>query len=775
MSTERYSDLQPNLSPSPENLLVREENFISLRWKLLVPVFAVLLALAMIITYFVTSALTISGQTTQVSQLQLALQGTQSGMVERYQTLANEATRIAYLEGLSPAVATGDGVALRRLLEPELIAAGLDSVLVVNNDGQEVFGLRRDMANGDLSFATSVGSDLSVEPVVRAYLLEARPGAAQLMRSPTGFQVFVAQPILQDDMLRGQVLVGQGLTQVLADVRGSGLSQVALFDGAGGLLQTTYADPTGEMTSPLSLTPEQARQALNGAGTVPVAALQVRGYPYQVAYLPFVLGQDVLGVSGVYVPASVPYAVNLGRQLLSLSMAALAALVVIVAYVGVSRAVLRMEQVSGTARALATGDMGARTRMAAVDEIGEMGRSLDVYADLAQQRHDSLRTMLRRQRRENARLTAVFESMPDGIIVQDLDGRVLLMNEQARLLLGSQREFRRNFSRLTAVVTDVLGPALAPGIYAMGEPQRIPLAEKVLSAQAAAILTISDRRVGTVIVLRDITTQVKQEQAREDLLHTLAHDVQEPLMELAVLRSPVDLDPPMQRFAYEVMRNAVRLQRLILQIQDLSDLGPEQLEVGQQPVAVGALLGDLAAEWRSAAQAADLSLQVERLTIEMYVLGDERRLRWALGNLLDNAVKYTLPGGTIMLAAYRHSEGTGVIRVQDTGVGISPTDRAHIFTRFYRGTPRQPGGMILRVPGMGQGLFIARRVIEAHGGTLSVDSDGTTGVQATCVLPLTAPVAMTMPPVAVGADFSAARGGHEPAVLTGSRRNEPPA
>src|SRR6185369_8855767 len=110
------------------------------------------------------------------------------------------------------------------------------------------------------------------------------------------------------------------------------------------------------------------------------------------------------------------------------------------------------------------------------------------YADHVQIEHDSLREGLRRQRREIAHLTSVLESLPDGIVVQDLDGRVALMNDKAKELLGSQRVFRSApFQELTALVTDILGPALAPGLYSLGRPQQIELEGRMVSAQAAAI------------------------------------------------------------------------------------------------------------------------------------------------------------------------------------------------------------------------------------------------------------------------------------------------
>ncbi len=82
--------------------------------------------------------------------------------------------------------------------------------------------------------------------------------------------------------------------------------------------------------------------------------------------------------------------------------------------------------------------------------------------------------------------------------------------------------------------------------------------------------------------------------------------------------------------------------------------------------------------------------------------------------------------------------------VQDTGVGVGPDDLPHLFTRFYRGTPVLPDRSVLRAPGMGQGLFIAKRVVEAHGGGIRLESRLGRGTRVVCALPLTSPVTMAV-------------------------------
>ncbi len=745
MTEDRFTALEKKLRDRQPEPSTGAAGFVSLRWRLITPLFALLLAAAMIVTYLVSGSLTGAGQVTEMSRIGLAARSAQDGMQRLYERLVNERTRITFTEGVVDAVLDGDEQTLGRILEAEAIAADLDGLLVLDADGVEVLHLRRSAQGGGSPFTATSGIDRAGQALTQAVSPGQFTPAAGLLSTPEGFMIYVAGSLSgPDGELIGQVWTGLRLERALESLRGSSLAQVALFDVNGQLMQTTFR-ANGDVYRSLVLSPEQVQQTLTAVGELPVQMLTIGEYPFQAVAMHFSPGgNSPLGVLMVYLPSSVSYAAGLSGQLLSLLMASLAAMVVVAGYAGVGWMLVRVGRVSATMQSLAAGDIGARTRMRATDEIGQLGQHLDVYVDRMQQRQDALRNMLRRQRRENARLTFIFESMPDGIVVQDLDGRVLLMNEKARDLIGSQRAFRSGrLSELTAAVTDVLGPALAPGIYALGAPQRVPLDGRVLSAQAAVITTVSGRQMGTVLVIRDITQQVQQEQAREALLLELSRDVQEPLLELVAMRSPADADPPLQRFAYEVMRNTIRLQRIVTQLRDLADLGPDQLDAAQFPLPVEGLLNDLAVEWGPAAQAFDLTLAVMVLQRDMHVLGDERRLRWALGNLLDNALKYSLPDGKVTLIARRKGERAELI-VQDTGVGIGARDRPHLFTRFFRGTPLGPDGAVLRVPGMGQGLFIARRVIEAHGGDITVESRQGKGTGVICRLPLTSPVMMSL-------------------------------
>ncbi|MCZ7544069.1 MAG: ATP-binding protein [Anaerolineae bacterium] len=118
------------------------------------------------------------------------------------------------------------------------------------------------------------------------------------------------------------------------------------------------------------------------------------------------------------------------------------------------------------------------------------------------------------------------------------------------------------------------------------------------------------------------------------------------------------------------------------------------------------------------------------------VFGDEARLKWAIGHLIDNAIKYTLPGGEIVVRCGHLRDGRAALEVSDTGVGIQPKDLPHVFERFYRGEARTPDGRLIDPRGLGQGLYVAKSVVEAHEGYITVASRAGAGTTFTVALPV---------------------------------------
>lgn len=733
---EQHPD-SPQENPPPQ------PTFISLRWRLLLPLAAVVTIVAMVGAYVLAGNL---AGGIRVSEDNLLLQGSlavSGRAVSLFDEQRAEARRAAFTVGVAPAIRAGQSTSLHAMLEDMARAANLDSIIVTDAQGIEVTGLLRAVTSTFTDYAVSTGTDLSDQPIVQDVLLSDVIGATGLLRTPEGLLLYTGVPVELDGERVGALLVGLHMERVLQALRSSAVAEVMLYDASGTLLQSTMP-LDAEALAVLALDRGVLNQTLSTVGQVTVApSREVNGVPYRIAYAPFQYGENVLGVTATLLTDTVPFATAIGRQLTALLAAALVGAVVVGLFVGLSYVLVRMRRVTAVVEALAIGQGYARTGMQATDEIGQMGQALDRYADTVQQHRDRLRNMLRRQRRETAYLVSVLESMPDGVIVQDMEGRAILMNETARVLLGPERTPHGLLQGLP-VGAGQMGQVLAPGFYALGDPQRIDLDGRVISAQAAAVATASDVRLGTVVVLRDITQHVREEQARDLLLDRLAQDIQQPLGTLSRTGagSPNML---VNAFAREVGRYSAALQKMIVEMRELTAYNEQQARRAQRPLRVETLIWALYNDWRQIAQAAGLGLNVIIEAKGLYVLGDEGRLRWALGNVVDNAVKYTPSGGVMTLEIKGEHEGMAFLRVRDSGVGILREELDHIFTRFYRGTPTMDDGQVIRVPGMGQGLSIAKQIFEAHAGRIHIKSKPGVGTAVYIGLPLTAPVSYELP------------------------------
>lgn len=716
--------------------------FLSWRWQIVLPLFVLLLLIGMVGSYWLTTRLAGGVSISQDNVLIESLRGVISQSNEFYERQTQEALRIAYTLGVAEAVQQDEARVLQQSIEALARASDLDSVILTNSDGVEVLGIQRVLIDDIDDYAVNSSTVMSGEILVQAALNGIR-GESALVQTPEGWLLFVSVPLLQDDAVIGTVLVGRQFTDVLADLHASNVTEVVAYQTDGQLLESTFtlddavlADlrvPRNALDQSLDLTYRD----------VTVQSLQIATVPYRVAYYPFVYGGNLLGVFAVLLPDSVPFATEMGRQLTGLMVSGLVGSTLIVVFFGVSRMTGRLERLRSTTDKLAEGDYSQRTGMRPADEVGAVGASVDRFAQRVQHEQDALHVALRRQRRELSHLMAVLESLPGGVVIQDMTGRVLLMSQPARDLLG---DVDTNGLFGTGDVKQPLGSPIVPGVYALGNPDRITVGEKVIEALVGLIVTANNERIGTVAVLHDITDAVQKEQQRARLLEQVESQAQMPPLPYAESGSPL------AAFVRQITGRAVTLQKLIVEMRELTDLELHSLEHTQKPLDAETLVWTVANEWRQIAQAAGLQLHVAVEKHGVVILGDEKRLRWAMGNIIDNAVKYTPSGGAVSLEINKVADGQVHFRVRDNGTGIKPDELPNVFTPFYRGNPTLSDGKIMRIPGLGQGLHTAKLIIDNHGGYIKVKSRAGVGTAVYFSLPVTAATPLHMPKqtVAVG-------------------------
>ncbi len=340
-------------------------------------------------------------------------------------------------------------------------------------------------------------------------------------------------------------------------------------------------------------------------------------------------------------------------------------------------------------------------------------------------------------------LSAVVTSIGDAVIATDDRGAVLFMNSVAETLCGWRASeaagrplaevFRIVNEHTRAMVESPADRVLAEGVVVGLANHTILIArdgtERPIDDSGAPIRGIDGRVAGVVLVFRDVTerreaeARVAEEIRRKDeFLAMLAHELRNPLSAITnavqILLHPEAVDSHL--WSREVIdRQARQLTRLVDDLLDVSRISRGKIQLRSQRV-------DMAVIVRSAAQVVRPLVDERRhefhLTIEpdsIEVAADPVRLEQILVNLLNNAAKYTEPGGRIAVAATVDGPHA-VLRVADTGIGIAPEMLPRVFELFTQGEralARSEGGL-------GIGLSMVQKLVELHGGRVEVQSDG---------------------------------------------------
>jgi two-component system sensor histidine kinase BaeS len=302
------------------------------------------------------------------------------------------------------------------------------------------------------------------------------------------------------------------------------------------------------------------------------------------------------------------------------------------------------------------------------------------------------------------------------------------------------------FPRTRAFIVWVLAGGLVVGVgigwfFALGLERPLKQATRAISQMAGGetLSALPEQGPEEVrLLLRAFNTLQEQlqsmEKARRRLLANLVHELGRPLGALLsaiqALAGGADEDPDLrQELLKGIGAEVQRMQRLLDDLTHLYDqtLGPLELE--PRPTALYPWLVQVFGPWREAAQDKEILWQADLPTDLPTLVIDPDRLAQAVGNVVSNAIKYTLPGGEVAVGA-GIKDGEVWIRVRDSGPGIPPEEQGLIFTPFYRGTAGR------RFPqGMGLGLSIARDLVVAHGGRVQVESTSAMGSTFTIWLP----------------------------------------
>ena len=324
------------------------------------------------------------------------------------------------------------------------------------------------------------------------------------------------------------------------------------------------------------------------------------------------------------------------------------------------------------------------------------------------------------------RLAEVLATVAEGIVVCAEDGDVVFCNERASPYLQARHAEVLAERALSELLEQALeGRPSSRTVELYGPPRRSLLVR-------AAPLQNGSATSGAVALIDDVTERRRLEAVRRDFVANLSHELKTPVGALALLAETLvgDNDAEVNaRLADRMLIEAQRVSRIIEDLLDLSRIESEESPL-RDSVPVHLVLAEASERVRAAADARRITLDIEEPSPQLLLWGERRQLVSAVGNLLENAVRYSGDGSVVEVRVDADGPHVDLV-VRDYGIGIPARDLERIFERFYRVDParaRDTGGT-------GLGLAIVRHVAQNHHGEVLVQSQEGRGSTFTLRLP----------------------------------------
>jgi NtrC-family two-component system sensor histidine kinase KinB len=387
--------------------------------------------------------------------------------------------------------------------------------------------------------------------------------------------------------------------------------------------------------------------------------------------------------------------------------------------------VLPIRELTRAVEGVRKGDFEQRVAVQRADELGTLAEGFNRMADdLAEFRRANIGEVIRAR----DTLEATLAALPDAVVIVDSQGDVSSANPRASEIMRSAGD-----ERSANVENLPLPEATRATIAAALRGERVALAVDLSKAVTVTvgsqlrkllprIVPIEGR--GAVLLLSDVTELVRLDEMRMELVAVASHELRTPLttlrMTLLMLQERASrLEPHDRELVATALLGVEQLSSTVDEFLDLTRIEAGQLRLQRDLVDVPGLLRRTADTVRSASEGGKVAVRLEiGETAPRSIWGDEARLGVVLSNIVSNAIKYTPEGGVIDVVAQPVDAGARLrIAITDSGPGVPPEFRDRVFDKFFR-VEHHRHDAEQGVRGSGIGLYIAREVIEAHGGSI---------------------------------------------------------
>ena len=645
--------------------------------------------------------------------------------------------------GVSDALANADATTLAQLV-PQIIANNdSHAVKLLGRDGIEVYGWQQ-LPNLDTAVPPeSTGENLANIPEISRVLAGETDefGDKRVVLHETNGELvlYTAGPIFLNGEQVGVVMIGDELRQMVEDLTIAAVARITIYDNNGQLLETTLGGTqNAEDVETLSRLNETSEKYLEVIATAPFET-QLRDVSfleqdYLLAFGDWRLREQSFGMFSVALSSNfILSTLATSRNQFSLIFAGATIAVLAVGFFTAQQIIQPVDKLVETALAVTAGDLERRSGIQTKDEIGKLAQTFDYMTAALGQRNQELTE-------QASKLEAILNSIVDGVIVLDMDEEIITTNSAAdKLLVDMSYDFNTGPMReLSLPDSNSPDAAETESLFSATnyESKRFQVGNRILSTLAAPVTTPDGDQIGTVIVLRDITSEAEADQLKDAFITSISHELRTPLTVIKVYTDLMQrtangqLDERHIGFLDKISRNSLYLEQHINQLINISEIQAGTFNIEMQKVDFVALVQKVAEIWQERITSKDLTFEVDIPNEPIWINADPNQLNWAIEVLLSNAQNYTQEGGINVNLFVENSEAC--LSVTDSGIGIAVADQPHLFDRFFRAS----NAMNYNVRGVGLGLYIARSIVELLNGRIWLESESGVGSTFKIALPL---------------------------------------
>lgn len=406
--------------------------------------------------------------------------------------------------------------------------------------------------------------------------------------------------------------------------------------------------------------------------------------------------------------------------LLIISLGLALIVIIIIGYRITARFTKPIESATNVAIELAKGNYRARTYEDPLEETSMLSTSINILAR-------NLQGMVKANDIQQGRLSALIENMGSSLLLIDSKGYIILLNRTFKEVFRLKNEDLLNQLYYEVIPHREISDLIEEIVMTEHKIKRqlhlpIEIERRYFEVYGVPILGMNEEWKGILLVFHDITEIKKLEQVRKDFVANVSHELKTPVTSIkgfteTLLDGAKEDKVALDQFLKIILEESDRLQTLILDLLELSKIEQQGYTLSIRNMNINQVVNEVLPILDRKAKEKNIQLVVKGTEKEIHMEGDFHRLKQILINLVSNAISYTPNHGVITISIMERVNSV-VISISDTGIGIAQREIPRIFERFYRvdkARSRNSGGT-------GLGLAIVKHLVEAHKGSIKVES-----------------------------------------------------